>query len=807
MSTLDSLSSALAGRYRIERELGRGGMATVYLARDLRHDREVAVKILHPELASQVSAERFLREIELVAQLTHPQILPLLDSGRLDDKDGFEGQPYYVMPFVPGETLRARIARETRLSVEIAQQITHEIADALDFAHKRGVVHRDIKPENILLLEGHAMVSDFGIARALNATSDRMTVTGTLIGTPAYMSPEQAVGAEGIDGRSDQYSLACVLYEMLTGSPPFAGTTAQALIGRHVMDTPLPVRSVRPDISPTFDAAIQRAMSKAPADRFATTMDFARAVRADAFDARRDRRRSGVWAALGMALVAVLVMAYRASDARRHTTPTVTAANATRIAVLPLRSVSPDSSDRYFADGMTDELIGTLASIGELKVIARSSVAAYADTGHRSTADLARLLNVGSVLEGSVRKSGERLRISIALSDAATGESRWSHTYDQTLTDVFAVQRDVALAVANALKVTLLAREASQVSKRPPRSAAAYEAYLRASVIVAERFTGPTFRLALDTAITLLHGSLAQDSSFAPAWAMLAQAYSQLMFNFGAPRAYRDSASVAIARALALDTTLAEAYRARSNLAYTREAGWQLEQSLQDILRAVALKPGGADEHATFSLLLVHLGFLAEAQREFATTFALDPTNETVRYRVPRVMWQRQQFAEALATYQRDRQNGWRTSLAEEGLVLGYLGRAADGLRLLADTVGGLGYQREDEEAAAGVLLARLGRFAEAKAKLSLAERLGASRSHFHHAAFAIATAHAIMGEKAAALRWLERTASDGMPEYELFANDPALVPLRGTPEFEAFMSRQRVTHARYADILERARR
>jgi serine/threonine-protein kinase len=273
---LAHLETALAERYVLERELGRGAQATVYLARDLRHERCIALKVLRPELAAMLGAERFLREIKLTAQLQHPHILALYDSGDAD------GALYYVMPFVPGESLRARLVRDGRLDVDEAVRITREVGAALDYAHRHGIVHRDIKPENILLDDdGHALVADFGIARALACVTDaRTTGTGVALGTPAYMSPEQANGEHELDGRSDVYSLGCVLYEMLAGRPPFAAPTVQATIAKRFAGPPARVRELRPAVSADIDAAIARAMTIARADRFGTARELSDALAA-----------------------------------------------------------------------------------------------------------------------------------------------------------------------------------------------------------------------------------------------------------------------------------------------------------------------------------------------------------------------------------------------------------------------------------------------------------------------------------------------------------------------------------------------
>jgi len=271
--TLMRLNTALADRYRIERELGQGGMATVYLAQDLRHDRKVALKVLKPELAAVLGAERFVVEIKTTASLQHPHILPLFDSGTAD------GFLYYVMPFIAGETLRAKLDRETQLGIEEAVRITTQVADALDYAHRQGVIHRDIKPENILLHDGRPMVADFGIALALSAAAGgRRTETGLSLGTPHYMSPEQATAEKEITARSDVYSLASVLYEMLTGSPPHTGASAQQIIMKIVTDEPRPVTELRKSVPPNVAAAVAQALEKLPADRFATAHAFAEAL-------------------------------------------------------------------------------------------------------------------------------------------------------------------------------------------------------------------------------------------------------------------------------------------------------------------------------------------------------------------------------------------------------------------------------------------------------------------------------------------------------------------------------------------------
>jgi len=273
LGQLDRLKAALADRYQIHGELGRGGMATVYLAEEPRHARRLALKVLHPHLAASLGTERFLREIKTTASLTHPHILPLFDSGEAN------GLLYYTMPYVEGQSLRARLAREAQLPIEEAIRITREIADALGFAHHRGLLHRDVKPENVLFEAGHAVVADFGIAKAVtDASAESLTATGLALGTPQYMSPEQAGGAQQLDGRSDLYSLACMLYEMLTGDPPFTGSVPQTILARKALEAPAPIRHVRERVSPELEAAVTRALARVPADRFRTIQDFVDAL-------------------------------------------------------------------------------------------------------------------------------------------------------------------------------------------------------------------------------------------------------------------------------------------------------------------------------------------------------------------------------------------------------------------------------------------------------------------------------------------------------------------------------------------------
>jgi len=430
---LNSLRSALADRYQIDRELGHGGMAVVFLAQDLKHHRQVAIKVLRPDLAQAVGAERFLREIEIAAGLTHPHILPLHDSGQAN------GLLYYVMPFIEGESLRDRLTREGQLSVEEALQITREVAGALSYAHTHGIVHRDIKPENILLSGGVALVADFGIAQAVSsASTDQLTSTGMSIGTPTYMSPEQAVGRAPIDGRADQYSLACMLYEMLAGVPPFTGPTHQAVLARHAIDPVPPLRTLRSTTPVSVEQTVVRALAKSPADRFPTVGAFQEGLTrtVPVSTARRWVARIGLLAAGAVAVSAgVYSLVTHPAAPRRIGSDTASRS----IAVLPFVNIGSDPNNEPFSDGMSEELTSALAKIRDLNVAARTSAFSFKGK-NLDVREIGRRLNVRYVLAGGVRRAGTRLRVSAQLIDAANGYHLWSDEYEGNTKDVFAVQ-------------------------------------------------------------------------------------------------------------------------------------------------------------------------------------------------------------------------------------------------------------------------------------------------------------------------------------------------------------------------------
>ncbi|HEY7482344.1 MAG TPA: serine/threonine-protein kinase [Gemmatimonadales bacterium] len=519
------LRTALADRYELERELGRGGMATVYLARDLRHRRPVALKVLQPEVASALGADRFLREIEVAANLTHPHILPLYESGEVD------GLLYYAMPYIEGESLRDRLRRETQLAVQDAIQIAREVADALAYAHGQGVIHRDIKPENILLYSAHALVADFGIARAVwQADRGRLTETGMAVGTAAYMSPEQASGAVQMDGRSDVYSLGCVLYEMLAGEPPYTGPTAQAILAKQVVDPVPSLLRLRATVPGHVDHAITRALAKVPADRFHTAGEFAAALLSgpDALTpsagALRPAWKPGISRG-GLIAAGIFVVVGLAGSLgllwKRE--PPAKPLDANLVAVAPFRIAGTDTSLRYLGEGLVDLLATKLTGQGGPRAAdPRSVLIAWRRAAEGATGEVPRMealrlaqgLGAGQLLIGNVVEGPGRVTLNAAVLAVPGGQSK-SETSVEGPLDSLAVLVD---RLAGRLLSLGAGEEEQRLATLTTASLPALKAYLEAQ---ASYRRGQYAR-----ASTLFGHVLDLDSTFAlAAVGLLASAY------------------------------------------------------------------------------------------------------------------------------------------------------------------------------------------------------------------------------------------------------------------------------------------
>jgi TolB-like protein/tetratricopeptide (TPR) repeat protein len=663
-----TLEAALAGRYTIERELGRGGMATVYLARDLRHDRPVALKVLHPQLAASLGPERFLREIKLAARLQHPHILTVHDSGDAG------GQLWFTMPYVEGESLRQRLDRERQLPVHDAVRLAREVALALDFAHRHGAIHRDVKPENILLVDGQALVADFGIARALAGDEDKLTETGMSIGTPAYMSPEQAAGDRSVDARTDVYSLGTVLYELLAGEPPFVGPSAQALIARRLTETPRPLRLLRETVPEGVARAVAKALARAPADRFTTAAEFARALEAgdpavaspaatapsavtssapsSAQAGAGSGRRTLMVAGLAFLLGLGVLFAWREGHDRGAAAGPPGATAAKRLAVLPFENLG-SAGDEYFADGITDEIRGKLATLPGLQVTASRSAAEYKNSS-KDLATIARELGVEYLLVGKVRwEKGQgdrsRVRVSPELIQVATGSTRWQQPFDANLTDVFQVQADVAGRVAQALDVALGAGEKQAIAERPTRSLPAYDAYLRGEEASGGMFRGdpPSVRQAL----LYYEQAIALDSTFAAAWARRSLAYVTLYANSVPDPALGKVALESAQRARALAPDRPEAYLALA--AYYRAVPNDGARAQEQAELGLKLAPRNVDLLISAALNLQALGQWEEATDLIGKAQAIDPRSVVTAWRHARALFWLRRYEESLSASER----------------------------------------------------------------------------------------------------------------------------------------------------------
>ncbi|HEY3935764.1 MAG TPA: protein kinase [Gemmatimonadales bacterium] len=798
---LNRLQASLADRYRIVRELGHGGMATVYLAQDLQHDRPVALKVLRPDLAHIVGPERFLREIRLCGRLQHPHIVAIHDSGDAD------GQLWFTMPYIEGETLRSRLLREKQLPVEDAVRICVEVADALHYAHQRGVIHRDIKPENILLSglptrDGglasgyHALVADFGIARTLPGEPDeRLTESGLSVGTPHYMSPEQGMADRNIDLRTDIYSLGCVLYEMLTGEPPYTGPNPQAVLAKRLTEPVPHVRTGR-DVSVTLERAVTRALARSPADRFATAADFAGALQSGQGHGSaggkelhsRARLRRPMLAQIAIGTGLLLLVALSAFAMFRRGGPSASASLASA-AVLPFVDLSAEKDQEYFSDGLTEELITALSQVSGLRVAARTS--SFQFKGQNADVhEVGRKLDVGAVLEGSVRKSGNRLRVSVQLINVKDGYQLWSESYDRDLADVFAVQEDVARSIVAALRLRLAPARDSALAVRPTRDLQAYDLYLKGRFAWNLR-TGQ----GMTQAVNYLEQAVARDSSFAQAWAALADAYILIVPFSGVGSSIEawQKAQGAANRALALDHRSAEAYAALGygNTIYA----WDWASAEQNFLRAIAADSTYATGHQWYGDFLVGRGRLAEGLAQMHRAHQLDPLSRQIgiewgwtSYLMRLNDSAEVHIREVLALDPNYAQAYYRLGLVQiqerhDSAAMISLRRAAD-----------LGAFRPQVMAALASAQAGSGDMAGAKAIVQELERRreeGELIPPVH-----IAIAYGALGDETDAIAWLNR----GIDQHDIYIPEnfyePLMDPLRKDPRFKQVLARMGIAAA-----------
>ena len=728
-----ALQDALADRYRIDAEIGRGGMATVYGADDLRHGRRVAIKVLRPELAATLGSERFLREIGIASRLTHPHIVPLFDSGTAD------GMLYYVAQFVSGGSLRNRLRTDGPLSVREALRITEEVGAGLDFAHRSGVVHRDVKPENILFADGHAVLTDFGIATGTAIRSDFRTDEGLVVGTPEYMSPEQASGEVNLTSASDIYSLACVVYEMLTGQPPFTGGPVHSIVARHIAEVPRSARVARPEVPEGVVRALSRAMAKDPLERFVGVGAFLTALEDDPATLVGSRMRS--------------------------------------IAVLPFVNASPDPDNEYLSDGITDELIDALSKLRGLRVASRTSVFGLKGKVQDVRA-VGALLGASAVIEGTVRRSGDRLRISAQLSSTEDGNMLWSQRFDRTLDDVFALQDEIAHTIVDALRATTFADLSEPLPQRYAANALAYGLYLKGRY----EWNART-QEGVAAGIRYFQQAVAEDPRYAPAYVGLADSYALHVDYRSIPVAEGFELAKANARkAIALDESLAEAHASLAWSLFKNDRDWK--EAEREFKRAIELAPAYATAHQWYAFLLVARGQIEEALVEAHMSQELDPGSVSIRRGLAGIYAYARRYEQA--RYHMERAIAMNP-LAEEsyrilGMALFRMGKVEEAERVLRESAA-LPSAGPYATATLGYVLAQRGKLDEAQAicaDLEAAARVG------YVSPVAFGTLSLGLGDLDAALDWIQKSIDERRGWFVYSRVNPMFDPLRDHPRFVA---------------------
>lgn len=744
--TSASPPEALADRYTIEREIGRGGMATVYLAEDLRHGRKVALKLMRPDVASTLGAERFLREVRLAAQLSHPHIVPLIDSGECD------GVLFYVTPFAPGGSLADRLACEGRLPVADALRIAREIGMGLDYVHRSGYVHRDVKPANILFADGHALLADFGIAygvRDRERERESITGAGVVIGTPEYMSPEQASGDRDLESQSDVYSLACVVYEMLAGTPPFSGSNARATMVRQVTETPPPIRAARPDAPTTVERALSRALAKDPRERPPTVPAF--------IDALETEGLEGGY--------------YFGPRARS-------------IAVLPFVNVSSDPENEYLSDGITDELIGALAGVDGLRVASRTSV--FSLKGKlQDVRTIGSLFGVSEVLEGTVRRMGDRIRIGVQLTSTQDGRLIWSQRFDRELVDVFALQDEIARTIVNALRAGLVTELPDPQPIRYTTNLRAYGYYLKGRYAWNKR-TQEGVREAID----FFERAIAEDPGYALAYAGLSDSYALHVDYRNVPvREGLERAKEYARKAIALDDTVAEAHASLAWCLFIYD--WDWEESDRESRRAIELDPRYPSAHQWYTFLLASQGTFDDAIASAQRAVELDPASVSGRRSLAWAHYYARRHEQARLHAQRaiamnpTAEESYRI-MALALLQSGELREAESVVREAMELPGSSIYSK----ALLGHILARQGE--EAKAR-SLLRELEAEASTGYVSPVALSTLFLGLGDRDRAMDWLERSYEERRGWLTYLRVNALFDPLRGMPRFEALRERMKL--------------
>ncbi len=745
----ERLQESLGEGFVVERELRGGGMSRLFVALDVALDRRIAIKLLAPELGEGVNIERFRREITITASLQHPQIVPVFAAGESG------GLPYYTMPLVDGESLADRLARQGALPAAVAVGILRDVARALAYAHGRGVIHRDIKPHNVLLTGNSATVTDFGLAKALASARDEtatdLTSPGFSIGTPAYMAPEQVTGDPILDHRADLYSFGCMAYEMFVEEPPFHGPSAQAVVAAQVVEEPTPITARRADLPAALTDLVMRCLAKEPNDRPQSAEEVLHALSGAAL----------LTAGLGEVVVTAA-------------TPSV--------AVLAFANMSEESGSEFFSDGVTEEILNRLAQVRSLRVAARTS--SFAFKGQQvDVREIGRRLNVDTVLEGSVRRVGRRVRIAARLLNASDGYQLWSDEYDRELQDVFAIQDEIASAIANAL-TSALADWLHPITTKPHRtttSVDAYELYLKGRYFLNQRLEG------MWKAMEYYRRALEKDSEFALAHAGVAEAHFLLtLYAAVPPREGGPEARNAARRALALDPTLAEAHTVLANVSLWYD--WNPEDTLQQLNRAVELKPSDPIAQSCYGYYFGALGLFDQAIGRVRAAVEIDPLSMWAQSNLAVTSYLARRFDEAIAHCRTIIELSPGYSEAHRWMALAQLQQkrvkeAFEGIQTAVE----LSNRHFWPLANLGGLLARIGQESEARAVL--AELQDRARGEYVPP-FAIATVHYGLRDLDATFAWLERSLAERDFWLLMLAHDPGFDFLRTDSRFHRIVER-----------------
>jgi serine/threonine protein kinase/tetratricopeptide (TPR) repeat protein len=759
--TIDALRAALADRYRIERELGAGGMATVYLAQDLKHDRKVAIKVMKPEVSAELAADRFLREIRTTANLQHPNIVPVFDSGRvtadmmIDDREPMIDAAadsrsstidhrsssilFFVMPLIEGETLRARLEREGPFPIDEAIRLIRELADALQYAHEAGILHRDLKPENVMLSRGHALLADFGIAHsAATPGDDRLTRTGSSVGTPAYMSPEQATGTRELTAASDVYGLGAILFELVTGEPPFTGATAQAILVKRFTTEAPALRTMRGDAPASCETAVARALASDPERRFATAAAFAAALAGEPVAAQP-----------------------------------APAANDRSLVVLPFRNQGTNLEDEQFSDGLTEEIITDVARVKAIRVLSRTSSMQLKGTT-RSIPALGRELRVRYALSGSVRRAGQSLRITAELIDAATDTPVWAERFGGTMDDVFDVQERVAREIVKALDVTLTADEDQHLSQRPIEDPRAFELFLRARQEMRRYDTS-----SIEHGEELVRQAIAIEGAAPPLQALLA--WGKVARVRAGLAADQSGLEEATAVAEAIVRAAPEAPYGHALLGFIGYERGTMADAIRHLRAAVEREPNDADSLFYLGICLVACGDSTTGTRVAERLMASDPLWSFAHLLAGLMPWWRGEVGAGLPLLERaltlDPGNMIiRWSLGYGRALAGDLAGAVADAAVLRDQAPTMPYTAQ----LTALTLGMEGRREEALRVLGDVQGLDA-----HHK-FHLSESFAMAGDTERAFALLEEAVDTGFhPGAFITKHCPFFGALRDTPRFQ----------------------